>query len=54
MNLADETEHIKIMFLHETYSLLLVDSFIRNFQSTRDVEDSFIISTSQFGKNKPF
>ena len=55
MNFVDKIKHIKTKSLQGHYPLpFVVDSIIRNFQSTRDVENSFIIPPSLLHKDRPF
>lgn len=52
MNFADEVRYIKTKVLKTDYPLRFVDSISRNFQSTIDAEDSFIIAPSLVDEDK--
>ena len=54
VNLADEVKRIKTKFIKTDYPLGFVGSSIGNFQSTMEVQDSFIIPPSLFNEYKPF
>ena len=49
-----EFKNIKTKFLEAGYTIRLVDSIIRKFQTTMDAEGSFIIPPTLFDKDKPF
>ena len=54
VSLADEVKRIKTKFIKTDYPLGFVESFIGNFQSPMEVQDSFIIPPSLFNEYKPF
>lgn len=56
INFADKVKYIKIKFLQVDYpyQLHIADSINKNFQSTIDPQDSFIILSMLFNELKPF
>ena len=54
VNFADEVKRIKTEFIKTDYLLGFVESIIRNFQSTMEMQDSFIIPPYLFNEYKSF